>query len=111
MDESEAVKALLSQVEPLQKLEAPIMLRAAAWTRQIRKQGLGHGVEAFLNAYGLDTSEGVALMCLAEALLRIPDAETAAALIRDTFEGRHWERYTGSQDSWLVNLSSWGLLL
>lgn len=111
MDEEKAMHVLLSSVEPLAGMEPAVMKRAKAWTTQIRDDGLGHGVEAFLNAYGLDTTEGVALMCLAEALLRIPDANTADALIRDTFEGRHWERYTGSADSWLVNLSSWGLLL
>ncbi len=111
MDESDAVRILLAAVEPVASLEKDIMARASAWTRHIRERGIGHGVEAFLHAYGLDTAEGVALMCLAEALLRIPDSETADALIRDTFEGRQWERYAGGGDSWLVNLSSWGLLL
>ena len=110
MDETQAMKALLAQVKPLAAMEAAIMERAKAWTTEIREQGIGHGVEAFLNAYGLDTNEGVALMCLAEALLRIPDSITADALIRDTFEGREWSHYTGNTD-WLVNLSSWGLLL
>jgi len=111
MDEEKAMRVLLASIEPLAGMEPAIMKRASSWTRQIREDGLGHGVEAFLNAYGLDTNEGVALMCLAEALLRIPDSNTADALIRDTFEGRQWDRYTGSADSWLVNLSSWGLLL
>ena len=111
MDEELAMRALLARVEPLSAMEPAIMARAKQWTLQIREQGIGHGVEAFLHAYGLDTSEGVALMCLAEALLRIPDSSTADALIRDTFEGRDWDRYTGSADSWLVNMSSWGLLL
>jgi len=111
MDEAAAVRALLSRVEPLAALEAAIMQRAKAWTTAIRTQGMGHGVEAFLHAYGLDTNEGVALMCLAEALLRIPDNCTADALIHGTFEGRHWEEYVGGEESWLVNLSGWGLLL
>ncbi|MBY0406492.1 MAG: hypothetical protein K2Q01_02280, partial [Rickettsiales bacterium] len=111
MPEDAAMAALLESVAPLSHMEPVILRRAADWTREIREGGLGHGVEAFLNAYGLDTKEGVALMCLAEALLRIPDSSTADALIRDTFEGREWGRYTGSADSWLVNLSSWGLLL
>ena len=105
------MRALLENVAPLSQMEPVIMGRASQWTREIREGGLGHGVEAFLNAYGLDTNEGVALMCLAEALLRIPDSLTADALIRDTFEGREWGRYTGVADSWLVNVSSWGLLL
>src|ERR1700743_1872111 len=88
MPEEDAMRALLDRVAPLAAMEPGIMKRAKGWTNEIREEGLGHGVEAFLNAYGLDTSEGVALMCLAEALLRIPDRETADALIRDTFEGR-----------------------
>ncbi len=111
MPEPVAMQALLARAEALAPLEAAIMGRASAWTRQIRAKGLGHGVEAFLHAYSLSTQEGVALMCLAEALLRIPDAHTADALIRDTFEGRAWGEYAGSHDSWLVNISSWGLLL
>ena len=110
MDEAEAMQHLLAQVSPLAALEKTIMAQAKQWTNDIRAKGAGHGVEAFLHAYSLNTEEGVALMCLAEALLRIPDTKTADALIRDTFEHRHWERYTGS-DSWLVNMSSWGLLL
>lgn len=111
MDESNAMRVLLAYVEDVASLEASIMDRAREWTKTIRKSGSGHGVEAFLSAYGLNTSEGVALMCLAEALLRIPDSATADSLIRDTFEGRNWGNYLGSADSWLVNLSSWGLLL
>jgi RHH-type transcriptional regulator, proline utilization regulon repressor / proline dehydrogenase / delta 1-pyrroline-5-carboxylate dehydrogenase len=111
MDESAAVDELLAHVKKLATLDVPIMARASRWTRQIRDEGIGHGVEAFLHAYGLNTSEGVALMCLAEALLRIPDSQTADALIRDTFEGRNWKNYIGKEDSWLVNLSSWGLLM
>ncbi len=111
MPEEDAMRAMLARVEPLSAIEPALMRRAKGWTNEIREEGLGHGVEAFLNAYGLDTNEGVALMCLAEALLRIPDSSTADALIRDTFEGRQWNQYTGSADSWLVNLSSWGLLL
>jgi len=110
MDEAEAVSALMPYVEKLAALETPIMARAATWTKEIRGHAASHGVETFLHTYGLDTDEGVALMCLAEALLRIPDALTADALIRDTFEGRHWERFTGG-DSWMMNMSSWGLLL
>lgn len=111
MDEQNAVHALLAQVKPLAELESAIMARAKGWTSAIRKHGSGSGVESFLQAYGLNTAEGVALMCMAEALLRIPDENTADALIRDTFEGRNWERYAGHSDSWLVSMSSWGLLL
>jgi len=111
MDEAEALRALLAQVEKFSALEPDIMTRARAWTKHIREADIGHGVERFLGAYKLNTNEGIALMCLAEALLRIPDSKTADALIQGTFEGKHWQDYTGGNDSWLIHLSSWGLLL
>ena len=111
MDEDQAVKILLERVHPLAYIEADILERGLAWTKQIRAARGKHGVEEFLKTYSLNTSEGVALMCLAEALLRIPDAATADALIHSTFEGRHWENYTSGSESWVTSISSWGLLL
>ena len=71
-----------------------------------------HGsVDAFLHEYGLSSEEGVILMCLAEALLRIPDAETADALIAEKIGGGDWDRHVGRSDNLLVNASTWGLLL
>ena len=70
----------------------------------------GH-IDAFLHQYGLTTEEGVILMCLAEALLRIPDADTADALIDDKISGGNWQRHVGQSDSAFVNASSWGLML
>ena len=71
-----------------------------------------HGsVEAFLHEYGLSSEEGVILMCLAEALLRIPDADTADALIAEKIGGGQWDRHSGRSDSLLVNASTWGLML
>ncbi|MEZ5849862.1 MAG: bifunctional proline dehydrogenase/L-glutamate gamma-semialdehyde dehydrogenase PutA [Hyphomicrobiaceae bacterium] len=69
------------------------------------------GIEAFLGEYALSSEEGVILMCLAEALLRIPDADTADALIAEKIGGGRWERHLGHSDSLLVNASTWGLLL
>ena len=69
------------------------------------------GVEAFLHEYGLSTPEGVMLMCLAEALLRIPDAETADRLIRDKLGAGDWAGHLGRSGSLLVNASTWGLML
>ncbi|MET0640217.1 MAG: proline dehydrogenase family protein, partial [Hyphomicrobium sp.] len=69
------------------------------------------GVDAFMHEYGLATDEGVILMCLAEALLRIPDAETANAFIADKISGGAWEKHRGHSDSLFVNASTWGLML
>jgi RHH-type proline utilization regulon transcriptional repressor/proline dehydrogenase/delta 1-pyrroline-5-carboxylate dehydrogenase len=110
MDEKEAVTALVQSLSTLTVMEPNIRSRAEALVKDLRKAS-GAGVEAFLHEYGLDTKEGVAVMCLAEALLRIPDAATANRLIRDKFEGGEWEKYVGNSDSLFVNASSWGLLL
>ncbi len=69
------------------------------------------GVDAFMHEYGLSSEEGVILMCLAEALLRIPDAETADSFIAEKISGGHWERHLGHSDSLFVNASTWGLML
>jgi len=111
MDEQAAVRHLLAQVAHLRDLEPKIHAEAVHLAGTLREQGPGTGVEAFLYEYGLDTREGVAIMCLAEALLRIPDAETADRLIRGTFEHTEWNHHLGGSDSLFVNASSWGLLL
>jgi RHH-type transcriptional regulator, proline utilization regulon repressor / proline dehydrogenase / delta 1-pyrroline-5-carboxylate dehydrogenase len=71
----------------------------------------GGGVDSFLAEYGLSSEEGVLLLCLAEALLRIPDAATADRLIAGTIGSGDWARHLGHSDSVLVNASTWGLML
>lgn len=66
--------------------------------------------DAFLNEYGLNTDEGVSLMCLAEALLRIPDHQTALDLIQDKLSDRDWFSHIGHSASVWINASTWGLL-
>ena len=68
-------------------------------------------MEVFLAEYGLSTEEGIALMCLAEALLRVPDAETVDALIEDKIAPADWGRHLGRSASSLVNASTWALML
>ncbi len=69
------------------------------------------GVDAFMREYGLSSEEGVILMCLAEALLRIPDSETADAFIAEKISHGNWDRHRGHSDSLFVNASTWGLML
>ena len=71
----------------------------------------GADVSDFLKEYGLGTAEGVALLCLAEALLRIPDAATADALIEDRISGGDWQHHFGRGDSLAVNASAWAFML
>ncbi|MCL1058756.1 bifunctional proline dehydrogenase/L-glutamate gamma-semialdehyde dehydrogenase PutA [Shewanella gelidimarina] len=79
--------------------------------RQYDKKGLMVGIDAFLQQYSLETQEGIILMCLAEALLRIPDAATADALIEDKLSGAQWDEHLSKSNSLLVNASTWGLML
>ena len=74
-------------------------------------KGQHAGVDAFMHEYGLSTDEGVILMCLAEALLRIPDTETANQFIADKLSGGAWEKHLGHSESLFVNASTWGLML
>ena len=84
-----------------------IALVVAARSRREGKTG----IESFLQQYGLASQEGVVLMCLAEALLRIPDADTADKLIADKIAIGQWSDYLGEADSLFVNASTWGLML
>ncbi len=86
--------------------------RALALVQAVRAQkGSGGALDAFLREYSLASREGVILMCLAEALLRIPDGETADRLIADKIPTGAWDEHLGDSDSLLVNASTWGLML
>ncbi len=110
-DEADVLRRLADSLPRYEKLIPRIAADAEKIVIKLRKEGTGHGVEAFLQEYGLNTKEGIAIMSLAEALLRIPDSHTADDLIRDKFDGREWDKHLGKSESLLVNASSWGLLL
>lgn len=88
-----------------------ISKNAASLISKIRKSGSPGLMEVFLAEYGLSTEEGVALMCLAEALLRVPDAETIDDLIEDKIAPSAWGEHLGQSSSSLVNASTWALML
>ncbi|SDW62846.1 bifunctional proline dehydrogenase/L-glutamate gamma-semialdehyde dehydrogenase PutA [Celeribacter indicus] len=85
--------------------------RAETLVRRIREEAKPTLMEHFLAEYGLSTREGVALMCLAEAMLRVPDSFTIDALIEDKIAPSEWNRHIGSAASSLVNASTWALML
>jgi RHH-type proline utilization regulon transcriptional repressor/proline dehydrogenase/delta 1-pyrroline-5-carboxylate dehydrogenase len=112
IDENLAVEHILPDAE------VNMCARSRAWDRarkmvlQIRNDQDGSGVvEALLNEYSLSSAEGVVLMCLAEALLRVPDKRTQDKLISDKLSKGQWSSHLGNSDSLFVNASSWGLLL
>jgi len=84
---------------------------AAHLVTAIRTQAAPGLMEVFLAEYGLSTDEGIALMCLAEALLRVPDADTIDALIEDKIAPSNWGKHLGHSTSSLVNASTWALML
>ncbi|MBV9043684.1 MAG: bifunctional proline dehydrogenase/L-glutamate gamma-semialdehyde dehydrogenase PutA [Alphaproteobacteria bacterium] len=85
---------------------------AVELVQRIRADTAGQGgVDAFMREYALSSQEGVALMCLAEALLRVPDADTADKLIRDKIGGAQWGKHRAKSDSVFVNASTWALML
>jgi len=85
--------------------------RAAGLVRAVRTSSDPKLMEAFLSAYGLSTKEGVALMCLAEALLRVPDTQTMDDLIQDKIAPHDWSAHSGESSSIFVNASTWALML
>ena len=111
-DETQCVTDLLSLIELTPEQHRRIGQRAHKLVETVRaQQSEQSGLDAFLQEYDLSSEEGVVLLCLAEALLRIPDADTADQLIRDKLLIADWEQHLGSSSSWFVNASTWGLML
>ncbi|TKR29816.1 bifunctional proline dehydrogenase/L-glutamate gamma-semialdehyde dehydrogenase PutA [Luteimonas gilva] len=111
-DEAEHVRELLAQARQPDSDRAAIQATAADLVRRVRARAQDQGaIEAFMRQYDLGSEEGVLLMCVAEALLRIPDQDTADKLIRDKLGEADWKRHMGQSDSVLVNASTWGLML
>jgi RHH-type proline utilization regulon transcriptional repressor/proline dehydrogenase/delta 1-pyrroline-5-carboxylate dehydrogenase len=109
-DEAQAVRERLKQA----RLDPETLSEATATARALVKGVRAHkpsGVDAFLHAYDLGSDEGIAMMCLAEALLRIPDAHTADELIADKLAGPDWSEQLGRSDSAFVNAATFSLLL
>lgn len=107
---SELIKLVPSSDETIERVTRRAH-ELVSKVRQFDKKGLMVGIDAFLQQYSLETQEGIILMCLAEALLRIPDAATADALIEDKLSGAKWDEHMSKSDSVLVNASTWGLML
>ena len=102
MQEEACIAERLRQAAPVSALHTEAAELARKLIEGARKRKAA-GLDAFLNSYGLATEEGIALMCLAEALLRVPDPGTADALIHDKLAGIDWSEHLGDSDSTFVN--------
>ncbi len=110
-DEATIVRALIAAADLTVDGRRQISAVAADLVRAVRSSSDPTMMESFLAEYGLSTKEGIALMCLAEALLRVPDAETIDALISDKITPADWGKHLGQSSSSLVNASTWALML
>ncbi len=111
-DEHQAVTQLLHSNPMSNKAREQILNDARSLVTDCRRDKNSSGtLDAFLLEFGLSNAEGVALMCLAEALLRVPDALTADRLIAEKIRGGNWGAHSGKSESLFVNASTWGLML
>ena len=111
-DEDTAVAKLLADAPLDAAARASVNAEARALVERARGLKRRKGVmESFLEEFGLSNAEGLALMCLAEALLRVPDAETADKLIAEKISTGQWAAHVGKSDHWLVNAGTFGLML
>ena len=109
-DEETCIAERLAQAAPSRAVHPQAAALGATLVEGARARKAS-GLDAFLHAYGLGTDEGIALMCLAEALLRVPDAATADALIRDKLGGIDWSDHLGDSSSTFVNAATFSLML
>ncbi len=109
--ESECLPMLLEQLRVLEDHEEETEALARRLIEALRARGKGSGVDGLVHEFSLSSQEGVALMCLAEALLRIPDSATRDALIRDKISHGDWRAHITDSSSLFVNAATWGLVL
>jgi len=109
--ESEVLKPLLDRAASTPDERGPIVARAGGLLADLRRAQSSGWVNQFLNEYRLNTQEGIALLALAEAFLRVPDPETADALIADKLGDANWKAHSGKSHSTLVNSATWGLVI
>ena len=111
-EEQIAVRALNAQLPKDTALAAQTRALAERLVTAVReKRTRASGVDALMHEFSLSSEEGVALMCLAEALLRIPDHQTADRLIADKISRGDWRKHLGESPSMFVNAATWGLLV
>ncbi len=111
-DEAEIVAGLVDEAELPPDARERVAERARALVEEVRRARIGKGgLDAFLHEFGLSSKEGIVLMCLAEALLRVPDAETVDKLIKDKLSDADWKSHLGHSESLFVNASTWALML
>ncbi len=112
LDETRAVRALLAEVDLSVGQRQRAMARARDLVQACRARSHERSLlDSFLQEFGLSNEEGIALMCLAESVLRVPDPRTAEELVADKLAHGNWTEHAGASDSFFVNASTWALVL
>jgi RHH-type proline utilization regulon transcriptional repressor/proline dehydrogenase/delta 1-pyrroline-5-carboxylate dehydrogenase len=112
VDEADWLTQLLPLAKPSTSMLKTTTDKATALIKAVREDDEASSmIDSLLLEYSLDTKEGILLMCLAEALMRVPDGETADAFIRDRLSSADWNSHLKNSDSFFVNASTWGLML
>lgn len=111
-DEASTVQGLLAAIDRHAEVQPQVQALAKNLVTAVRRERTrASGVDALMHEFSLSSEEGIALMCLAEALLRIPDAATADRLIADKISKGDWRKHLGESPSLFVNAATWGLLV
>lgn len=112
LNELESISNLLEFAKLDDKALAHIQKEATSLVKHVRNmRHKSSGIDSFLAEYSLSTDEGIALMCLAEALLRVPDKKTIDNLIKDKLASANWHEHKGQSSSFFVNATTWALML
>lgn len=111
-DETSVIHHLIENGQLNDQQNAAIRKLATRLVEQVRQERKSNtGIDSFLTEYALSSDEGIALMCLAEALLRVPDKATIDSLIKDKLTNPDWRSHRGQSDSFFVNATTWALML
>ncbi len=111
-DEKEVVAGLVEKAQVTNVQKAKIREQAYKLVDAVRKNRLKKsGIDAFMIEYDLSSEEGIVLMCLAEALLRVPDSYTIDLLIKDKLTSAAWKEHVGTEKHLFVNAATWSLML
>ena len=112
LDETRAVRDLLAEIDLSVRQRQRVMATARDLVQACRACSHERSLlDSFLQEFGLSNEEGIALMCLAESLLRVPDPRTADELVADKLAHGNWTEHAGASDSFFVNASTWALIL
>ena len=111
-DELSVISGFIEYAKLNENINLAIEITAKNLVKEVRiNRAKTTGIDSFLTEYSLSSDEGIALMCLAEALLRVPDNKTIDSLIKDKLTKADWQAHSGQSKSFLINATTWALMV